>query len=63
MSYIFYSSVTNPFDHTEKMLVWAKVNCPSYIKNDVVEKSRDNWHHRFYFGNEKDYLLFVLRWS
>lgn len=63
MSYIFYSPVRKPFKHTEEMLVWAKVNCPSYITNDVVEKFRDDWYYRFYFGQEKDYMLFVLKWA
>ena len=62
MSYIFYSPASKPFKQTEEMLVWAKDNCPSYITNDA-EKSKDGWYYRFYFGQEKDYIWFFLRWS
>lgn len=62
MSYIFYIPVRQ-LEHTEEMLRWAIVNCPSYITNDAVKKGRDDWYYRFYFGQEKDYLLFALKWS
>jgi len=41
-------------------LQWAKKNCPSYITNDVC---RDTNCYRFYFSDEKDYILTVLRWT
>ena len=63
MSHIFYISVRQPFERIEEMLTWARVNCPSYITNDAVKKDRDDWYYRFYFGQEKDYLLFALKWS
>jgi hypothetical protein len=62
MSYIFYSSVSKPFLETEEMLVWAKVHCPSYITNDVEDRE-DDWYYRFYFGQEKDYVAFSLRYG
>jgi hypothetical protein len=62
MSYIFYSSVSKPFLQTKEMLVWAKVHCPSYITNDV-EKRENDWYYRFYFGQEKDYVFFRLRYG
>ena len=43
-------------------LLWAKKNCPSYITNDAVQKQGE-YYYRFYFGNEKDQLMFLLRWS
>lgn len=64
MSYIFYSPISKPFWETEEMLKFAKENCPSYITNDVeVRKPHEWYYHRFYFGDEKDYIVFVLRWS
>lgn len=43
-------------------LVWAKKNCPSYITNAAVQKS-GRYYYRFYFGNERDLALFILRWA
>ena len=43
-------------------LLWAKKNCPSYITNDAVQKQGE-YYYRFYFGNEQDQLMFLLRWS
>lgn len=43
-------------------LSWAKKNCPSYITNDALRKD-DKWYYRFYFGQEKDIIMFLLRWS
>lgn len=42
-------------------LEWAKMNCPSYITNDAVQKNGD-YYYRFYFSNEKDILIFSLKW-
>jgi hypothetical protein len=64
MSYIFYSPVSKPFLQSEEMLVWAKVHCPSYITNDTEWEWRENdWYYRFYFGQEKDYVFFRLRYG
>lgn len=62
MSYIFYSSVDKPFRYTEEILEWAKDNCPSYITNDV-ERREDGQYYRFYFYDEKDYMMCLLRWT
>lgn len=43
-------------------LEWAKRHCPSYITNDAVQKQGE-YHYRFYFGDERDRLMFVLRWA
>lgn len=42
-------------------LVWAKKHCKSYITNDAVQKN-GIYYYRFYFGQEKDIMLFMLRW-
>ena len=63
MSYIFYSPISKPFWETEEMLKFAKENCPSYIKNDVEVRNHLEWYYRFYFVDEKDDMLFLLRWS
>lgn len=44
-------------------LDWAKENCKSYITNMAVKKENDCYYYRFYFSDEKDRLLFMLRWS
>lgn len=62
MSHIFYSTARRPYAHTEKMAVWAKERCPSYITVDA-ERREDDWYYRFYFDDERDYLMFALRWS
>jgi hypothetical protein len=62
MSYIFLSPVSLPFRRTESMLDWAKAHCSSYITNDTTKDDQD-WYYRFYFGDERDYLMFKLRWS
>lgn len=48
--------------NTYEPLEWAKQNCKSYITNDAVQK-RGEFYYRFYFSNEKDKVMFTLRWS
>jgi hypothetical protein len=43
-------------------LEWAKRHCASYITNDAVQKSGD-YYYRFYFGQEQDRMMFLLRWA
>jgi hypothetical protein len=43
-------------------LEWAKENCPSYITNVAVSND-DCAKIRYYFGNEHEALLFLLRWG
>lgn len=45
-----------------KPLEWAKKHCPSYITNDAIQKNGE-YYYRFFFANEKDMALFILRWS
>ena len=45
-----------------ELLEWAKQHCPSYITNDAVQKGGE-YHYRFYFGDEQDRVMFLLRWS
>jgi UDP-N-acetylmuramyl tripeptide synthase len=62
MSYSFYASIGKPFREIEEMLDWAKSHCASYITNNA-EKRGEDWYYRFHFGEEKDYIIFKLRWS
>lgn len=62
MSYIFYRPISEPYQTTQEMLSWAKEHCASFLTNDV-EKRTDDWYYRFYFADEKDMLMFTLRWS
>lgn len=43
-------------------LHWAKMYCPSYITNDVVQ-IQAQYFYRFYFRKEQDQIMFALRWS
>jgi hypothetical protein len=61
MSYIFRRPVNSGFKETEEMTKWAVQHCPSYIANDVDQTGE--WCYRLYFSDEKDYLMFVLRWA
>lgn len=47
---------------TYEPLEWAKKNCPSYITNDAVQK-QGVYYYRYYFGNQRDQIMFTLRWS
>lgn len=63
MSYI----VTLPYDPIWQPLDWAKKNCPSYITNRAPERGHNdtynNYKINYYFGDEKEALMFALRWS
>ena len=56
------------YDPKWKPMEWAKKHCPSYIANDTTpihEDFSDTYRYRvnYYFGNEKDALMFRLRWE
>jgi hypothetical protein len=59
-------TVTLPYDPVWEPLEWAKKYCPSYITNDMHQDgyyTYDNTKIDYFFGNEKDAMWFVLRWS
>ena len=58
-------TVTLPYDPLWAPLDWAKKYCPSYITNDIhkYSNSYDSSRIDYFFGNEKDAMWFVLRWS
>ena len=61
--YIFYQPVGKwDYQVTKAMLDWAKANCPSYITNDYLRRD-DGDFYRLYFGQEKDFVWFQLRWA
>ena len=62
MSHIFYWPASIAFRETESLLEWAKNNCSSYITNDVTQHNND-LYYRFYFADERDLFLCILRWS
>ncbi len=43
-------------------LYWAKKHCKSYITNNAVQK-QGKYYYRYFFGNEKDIVMFMLKWS
>ncbi len=52
------NSVILPYDPEWKALVWAKAFCPSYITN----QAEAGGGIVYYFANERDKLLFALKW-
>lgn len=62
--------VTVPTDNLPKMSKWALANCPSYqswtfnkgtaIVSTHVTRYLDI---TYYFGDERDAILFALKWS
>lgn len=65
--------VTLLYDPLWEALDWAKKYCPSYITNSAapvkpIFKPRDQMeltyvYIDYYFGSEKDAILFSLRWQ
>jgi hypothetical protein len=58
--------VTLPYDPVWEAMTWAKENCPSYITNDMHQdgyNTYDNTKIDFFFGDEKEALMFMLRWQ
>lgn len=46
-------------------LLWAKEHCPSYIFNDIHQdgyNTYDNSKIDYHFADERDAVLFILRW-
>jgi hypothetical protein len=61
-------TVTLSCDPVEPRNNWAKENCPSYITNvlDYVGPGGGlvaELSIKYYFGEEKDAVLFALRWT
>lgn len=65
-------TVTLPYDPVWTALTWAKENCPSYITNEVQNTTRlkkvpGGWVPDscivYFFSDEKDALMFALKWS
>jgi hypothetical protein len=60
--------VTLPHDPFWYALEWAVMNCPSYISNDTEKRVVDFTgletitYVNYYFSDEKDAVLFSLRW-
>jgi hypothetical protein len=62
--------VTLPYNPVWEELDWLKKHCPSYITNDVHRYINDDGFELgdvdrtdYFFGDEKEALMFRLRWS
>jgi hypothetical protein len=58
-------TVTLPYDPVWTALTWAKAHCPSYITNDIHMDGYNTYDHTkidYHFADEKDALMFMLRW-
>ena len=63
----WYPYSTDTDDDSENLpkyepLEWAKKHCNSYITNDAI-KINGIYYYRFYFSDQKDVTMFMLRWS
>ena len=59
-------TVTIPYDPFWEPLNWAKKHCPSYITNDMHMdgyNTYDSTKIDYHFSDEKDALMFMLRWA
>ena len=59
-------TVTIPYDPLWPALDWAKQNCPSYITNDAHQDGYNTYDWKkidYFFSDEKDALMFMLKWS
>lgn len=59
-------TVTIPYDIRWLALEWVKENCASYITNDVHMDGYNTYDINkidYFFGNEKDAVMFALRWT
>jgi hypothetical protein len=54
-------TVTLPYDPVWRPLEWAKKHCPSYITNEAGPINEASIV--YYFGDERDAMWFILRWS
>lgn len=58
--------VTIAYDPVWEAMTWAKEKCPSYITNDMHQDGYNTYDHTkidFFFSDEKDALLFALKWT
>lgn len=59
--------VTLRYDPTWAALEWAKVNCPSYITNEIHLRPhsllRESSKIDYYFSDSRDAVMFALRWK
>jgi len=61
-------TVTLSCDPVEPRNNWAREHCPSYITNVLDYVGADGKAHaklsvKYYFGEEKDAVMFTLRWT
>jgi hypothetical protein len=59
-------TVTIPYDVRWLALDWAKENCPSYVTNDVHCDGYNTYDINqidYFFGDEKDAVMFKLKWA
>ena len=58
--------VTLPYSPFRAPLDWAKENCPSYLTNDMHQDGYNTYDHTkidYFFADERDALMFTLRWA
>ena len=59
-------TVTLPYDPAWQALAWAKKYCPSYITNDVHQDGYNTYDTSkidYFFGNDKEAMVFLLKWK
>jgi hypothetical protein len=55
--------VTLPYDPLWQPLDWAKEHCPSYIIKDIYRCQYNIKWVDYFFGDDRDALIFTLKWS
>ena len=55
--------ISLPYDPEWLALAWAKEYCPSYINNGYSSYSSEDNTIDYYFYDERDAVMFALRWS
>lgn len=56
-------TVTLPYDPNWAALDWAKQHCHGYITNKVKGANWSLGEIEYFFSNEKDGIIFMLRWA
>jgi hypothetical protein len=58
--------VTLPYSPFREPLDWAKTHCSSYVTNELHQAGYNTFDPRkldYFFNDEKDAIMFALRWS
>lgn len=52
-----------PYGKLEEVMNWCRINCSEWWLDENVELNTNNSNYKFYFKNDRDLLLFSLKWK